>query len=487
VNESRADPVRRRLGIRGRLVVAFILIAGISAGALALGSYLLVREARLAGSLDLARERARTDLRLASGITAREVTPGGFLQGYEQDGAHAVLAFPGRAAVASDPAVNPALPASLRGLVRAGQLGYARLTVAGAPYLVIGGKVPRSAGSLYLFFPESALASYLGQLSTVLLAAWLAVLAAAGLTGRLLARRTLEPVARASAAARSMAGGELATRLPVLGPDEFGDWAASFNELADVVQRQIAALSAAQARERQFTSDVAHELRTPLTTLVAEASELRDKLARMPPDARRPTELMIWDVTRLRTLVEELTEVSRLDAGMEPVAPALVGVRSAAAAILASRGWAGQVVFEGEDATVRTDPRRLERILANLIGNAVEHGGGHGVRVTCASAGGAVTVEVSDAGPGIAPEHLPHVFERFYKADSSRSAAGSGLGLAIALENARLLGGELTASSPLALGARFRLTLPAALGGGGAAPDGAAAGGADVSAQVSER
>ncbi len=460
--------MRRRLGIRGRLVVAFILIAGISAGALALGSYLLVRDARLDGSLDLARERARTDLRLATGITAREVTPGGFLQGYEQSGAHAVLTFPGRPAVASDPAVNPALPGSLRALVRAGQLGYARLTVGGAPYLVVGGKVPRSTGSLYLFFPESAIASYLDQLGTVLLAAWLAVLAAAGLTGRLLARRTLEPVARASAAARSMAGGQLATRLPVLGTDEFGDWAASFNEMADVVQRQIAALSAAQSRERQFTSDVAHELRTPLTALVAEASVLRDKLARMPPDARRPTELMIWDVTRLRTLVEELTEVSRLDAGIEPVSPALVGVRSAVRAILASRGWAGQVVFEGQDASVRTDPRRLERILANLIGNAVEHGGGHGVRVTCGPAGdsgGGVVVEVSDAGPGIAPEHLPHVFERFYKADSSRSAAGSGLGLAIALENARLLGGDLTASSPLTLGARFRLTLPGTSGG----------------------
>jgi len=457
-----ARPGRRRRwiwprGLRGRLIVAFVLVAAVSAGALAVASYLLVRQARLQGSLTTSAVQAREDLNLAATITYPEA--GSFVRAYEQRGTHAVLIFPGGRRVASDTQVDPPIPAALRTLVRQGQLGYQRMDIGGRPYLAVAGRVPGSAAELYLFFPEQSIERNLAQLRNILAAAWLGVLLLAALVGRALARRTLEPVARASEAARLIAGGRLDTRLPVSAADEFGTWAATFNEMADALEAKIAALSAAQARELRFTANVAHELRTPLAALVAGASLLSDQVSDLPEPARRPVELLIADVSRLRTLVAELMEISRLDAGSEPVQRRLVDVRSLVTALITARGLADRVITDGEPLRLTTDPRRVERILANLVGNAVEHSG-RDVRVRTGTDGAYGYVDVADAGPGIPPEHLPHVFERFYKADSARTSAGSGLGLAIAQENARLLGGHISVTSDVRRGSVFRLVLP---------------------------
>jgi two-component system sensor histidine kinase MtrB len=420
-------------------------------------SYLLVRQARFDGSLTASAIQARQDLNLATAITYREAGP--IAQAYEEHGAHAVLTFPGRPAVVSDAAVNPPIPAGLRELVRRGQVGYQRLTVRGQAYLMVGGRVPDSPAQLYLFFSERGIGQALGQLRNSLAAAWLGVLLVAVLVGRILARRTLEPVARASEAARLIADGRLDTRLPAEAPDEFGAWAAAFNEMADVLAVKISALSAAQAREVRFTANVAHELRTPLTALVAEASLLGEQVDQLPEPARRPVELLISDVRRLRTLVDELMEISRLDAGSEPVQRRPADLQAIAAALIAARGWEDTVSIDSEPLTVTTDPRRVQRILTNLLENAMEHSG-RAVTVRIGQRGACGVVCVADGGPGIAPEHQPHVFERFYKTDSSRAGAGSGLGLAIALENARLLGGTIAVTSDVAAGSVFQLTLP---------------------------
>jgi two-component system sensor histidine kinase MtrB len=447
----------RRGGLRRRLVVAFVLVAAISAGALAVASFLLVRQARLQGSLAASAVEARQDLKLAARISYPEA--GAFVRAYEQRRIHAVLVFPGGRAVSSNPLVNPAIPASLRGVVRQGKLGYQRIGVAGVPYLVLGGRVAGSAAQLYLLFSEENLQANLGQLRNTLAVAWLGVVLAATLVGTALARRTLEPVARASEAARQMAGGRLDTRLPAGPADEFGAWATAFNEMADTLEAKIAELVAAQERERRFTANVAHELRTPLAALVAEASVLNAQGGLLPEQARRPVELLVADVRRLRTLVDELMEISRLDAGSEAVRRQVVDVRSIVSGLLSARGWQGRVAPVGGPLTLTTDPRRIERILANLIGNAIEHGG-RDIEVRTGSTGDGGWIEVADAGPGIPAEHLPHVFERFYKADSARASAGSGLGLAIALEHARLLGGTISVSSVAGRGSVFRLTLP---------------------------
>ena len=189
------------------------------------------------------------------------------------------------------------------------------------------------------------------------------------------------------------------------------------------------ALSDAQARERRFTSDVAHELRTPLTALVGEASLLREHLDAMPPDARRAAELLVQDVTRLRKLVDELMEISRFDAGRETVRTEPVELAPLVGAVLRARGWDGRVTVEGDWLELSTDRRRLERIVANLVGNAVEHGRAD-VRMRIGRDGRGAFVEVTDAGPGIPPEHLPRLFDRFYKADPARSGGGSGLSAA---------------------------------------------------------
>ncbi|HXF56385.1 MAG TPA: HAMP domain-containing sensor histidine kinase [Actinomycetota bacterium] len=444
--------------LRRRLTVAFVLVAGISAGALALGSFLLVREARLRDSLQRAEREARFNLALAANLPEEGPDLQRFVAGYEQRGVHALLVT-GDLRFASDPAVDPELPPSLRAVVRRGELGYLRTNVGDEPYLVVGGRAPGSPAELYFLFSEAGLEADLGQLRTVLVLGWAAVVILAGLVGRALARRTLDPVARASQAARAIAEGILATRLPVESRDEFGAWAQSFNEMAEALEAKVRALSEARARERRFTSDVAHELRTPLTALVGEASLLREHLDRFPPEARRPAELLVEDVARLRRLVDDLMEISRLDAGGEPVAAQPVPLLGLVRSTLAARGWEGRVRVGGEELTVRTDPRRVERIVSNLVGNALEHGGPH-VEVTVGRDGQGTFVEVADDGPGIAPEDLPHIFDRFYKGDPSRRGPGSGLGLAIALENARLLGGDIEVRSEWGAGARFRLLLP---------------------------
>jgi two-component system sensor histidine kinase MtrB len=268
-------------------------------------------------------------------------------------------------------------------------------------------------------------------------------------------------VRQASEAAGALAEGLLETRLPVETNDEFGAWAAAFNEMAEALEEKIRALSEAQARERRFTSDVAHELRTPLTALAAEAALLGEQLDRMPAEARRPAQLLVEDVGRLRRMVEELMEISRLDVGRENVRMEPVDLGALAAGVLRSRGWDTSVSLDAEPIVVETDRRRAERVVSNLIENAVAHGG-RDVAVRVGRDGTGAIVEVGDRGPGIAPKHLPHLFERFYKADPARSGGGSGLGLAIALENARLLGGRIDAWSEVGAGSRFTLTLPVA-------------------------
>jgi signal transduction histidine kinase len=323
----------------------------------------------------------------------------------------------------------------------------------------VGARAPGSQIDVYLVASEDRLSGDLRQLRNVLAVGWLAVVMVAALVGTVLARRTLGPVARASQAARAMAEGLLETRLPIEGRDEFGAWAVSFNEMAEALESKIAALSEAQARERRFTSDVAHELRTPLTALVGEASLLREHLDGIPEDARRPAEMVIHDVSRLRRLVEDLMEISRFDAGRESVADEPVDLTLLVAATVRARAWEGRVEVRGQRVVIDSDRRRLERIVGNLIGNALEHGG-RTVRVGVGRKEGSALVEVSDDGPGIDPRHVPYLFDRFYKADRARAGPGSGLGLAIAMENARLLGGDIEVWSEPGLGSRFTLRLP---------------------------
>ena len=442
--------------LRRRLAVAFVLVAGISAGALAIGSYVLVRQARLSDSLDRAQTEARYDLVLAQTFLPLGLDGAATLLTAFEQRVHVVFVSSG-VRQPSNASFDPPISAGVRAIASTGRLAYERLTTHGHHLLVIGGRIPGSVDELYLVLVEDRITSDLVQLRNVLAAGWVVVVIVAGLVGRTLAKRALDPVAQASDAARSIAEGLMATRLPVEGADEFGTWAASFNEMADALEAKIADLSEAQARERRFTADVAHELRTPLTALVGAASLLSQHVAAMPEAARRPAELLVQDVARLRRLVEDLMEVSRFDAGSEAVLAEPVRLADLAHAVVRSRGWDGTVHIHGT-AELRTDPRRVERIVSNLVGNSIEHGGG-AADVRLASNNGFATIEVTDHGPGIARGDLDRIFDRFTKLDAARSGSGSGLGLAIARENARLLGGDIDVRSEPGSGATFTVRL----------------------------
>ena len=450
-----ATPIRTGR-LRRRLTIAFVMVGGLSAGALALGSYLVVRHDRL----DESASRALQDSRLNT-LIARAT-----LHGRQGDIGRLEARFATRGTFATvigtDGRVPPGrlpVPADLRRLANAGQVAYERRTIAGVPYLIVAEPLPAHGTQLYYFYDETQVWADLDQLRNILVAGWLVLVALSGLVGAVLARRTLQPVAGASAAARSLAEGLLDTRLPATGSDEFGAWAASFNHMADALQAKITALTDAQARERRFTADVAHELRTPLTALVNEAALLQRHGEELPPEVARLTDLLVQDVSRLRRLIDDLMEISRLDAGVEAVRVEQVDLAALIEGIVRSRGWQPRVDVTGDRPMVGTDRRRVERIVANLVGNAVEHGGGRAaVRVN--GDGSETVIAIADHGPGIPSDFAPRLFDRFSKADPSRTAAGSGLGLAIAHENATLLGGSIAVESTPGDGATFTLRLP---------------------------
>ena len=437
--------------LRRRLAVAILMVGALSAGAVAVSGYLLVRQARLHDSADAAVGVARVDLGLA------ERTPNGavLISELSTRGQLFTLAEGGQLRGSA-----LRVPVGLQRLVRGRrQIAYQRMTVRGEPLVVVGVPQPRLDRQLYLFSSEAQLWRDLGTLRNVLLIGWLVVTGLSGVAGIVLARGLLRPVAAASNAARSLAEGLLDTRLPAGAEDEFGVWAASFNSMADALQAKITELTAARERERRFTADVAHELRTPLTALVNEVRRLSLGIDRMPPNDARMIELLGRDSGRLRRLIDDLLEISRLEAGQEPIERDRVDVAKLIDTIVQTNAWNDHVTVAANGTTLVTDRHRLERILSNLIGNAIEHGG-RSTRVAAHGSDEGVLIDVSDQGPGIPPEFMPHLFERFSKADTSRSANGSGLGLAIAAENAALLAGRIEVTNLPGRGARFTLHLP---------------------------
>ncbi|WP_405060756.1 HAMP domain-containing histidine kinase [Kribbella sp. NBC_01505] len=275
------------------------------------------------------------------------------------------------------------------------------------------------------------------------------------------ARGVLRPVRDLRDTARLLAAGDLSARTAPQGADELADLTVTVNEMAASLQESMLTMHRMQADARRFAADVAHELRTPLSTLTAVVEVLADTTAGMEPDARESAELAITETERLVRLVEDLMEVSRFDAGTAGLRLEETDLASAVRDCLRARGWLDRVSLVAPDgAVLRCDRRRLDVIVANLVGNALRHGAPP-VLVRAGVDQDEAVVEVTDNGPGLSPEVLPRVFDRFYKADAARTRTpGSGLGLAIALENARLHGGDLTASNDANGGARFTLRLP---------------------------
>lgn len=458
--------VRPANTFRRRLTLAFVLVAGLASGALAVGAAIVVTNTRQGTFAERAVREASRSLALwpdgdpPSALLER-------LEAIEEPGGPGIVVIErdGTGTSSLDVLTPDDVPRSLRREVRDARGGTveARVRVSGTPYLVVARSLPEHDADAFVFFSREELIQSLRELRFTLLIGWGIVTAASALFGTVFARRTLRPVREAADAAQAVTEGLLATRLPVTGHDEFAHWHAAFNTMVAALEEKLVALEEARDREQRFTADVAHELRTPLGSVVTASSLLSEAAPGLPATVQRPVEILAESADRLHRLVEELLELREIDAGEGMVHVDRIDLSEAVRSAVLAHGWEHEVRVDAQGpAILDVDRWRLDRILVNLISNAVHHGAPP-VVVTVGHTDGTATVQVADAGPGIPPSDLPHLFERYYKTSTSRSpgSGGSGLGLSIAMENARLLGGRLDVRSELGRGTSFTLTLPA--------------------------
>jgi two-component system sensor histidine kinase MtrB len=375
------------------------------------------------------------------------------------------------------PALVPdSVPEAVQQRVRGDGLtwAYSRLVLADKTTvkgLVFGGPVhvgPRVL-QLYYLFPLTNEDYTIALIQRIVLFAGLGLVLLVALTAVLVTRQVVGPVRMAARTAQRLAAGRLEERMPVHGDDELAMLAGSFNEMADSLQEKITRLEEMSRLQRRFTSDVSHELRTPLATIRMAADVLHDARPDFPAEVARSVELLQAELDRFESLLADLLEISRYDAGVAALEAEPTDLRSVihrvadASQPLAERTGSELVLqLPDEPVVAEVDPRRVERILRNLVGNAIEHGEGGAVEIRLAGNQQAVAVTVRDHGVGLRPGEAALVFNRFWRADPARTrgTGGTGLGLAISLEDARLHGGWLHPWGRSGTGAQFRLTLP---------------------------
>ena len=288
----------------------------------------------------------------------------------------------------------------------------------------------------------------------------------------LISLQALRPIRAARLTSERIAAGHLDERMQIRGADDLAGLGRSMNHMADELGAKIQQLENLSLVQRQFVSDVSHELRTPLTTVRMAADVLYEGRDEFDLLTRRSTELLKGELDRFESLLTELLEISRFDAGAAELQVddidlvQLVATEVAAQEPLADSYDTRLVLQSPEQVWCRVDPRRVRRIVANLISNAIEHGEGHDVELTIGANAQAAAITVRDHGVGFSAAQAHQVFTRFWRADPSRqrTVGGSGLGLSIALEDAQLHGGWLNAWGRPGHGAQFRLTLPLVAG-----------------------
>ena len=335
------------------------------------------------------------------------------------------------------------------------------------PGLVIG--APLGNYQLYYLFPLDQEQQTLALFQRTLIGGGVALVLLLAAIASLVTRWVVIPVREAAQAAELLAGGHLEERMPVRGTDDLARLGTSFNEMAASLQEKLVELQELSQVQRQFVSDVSHELRTPLSTIRIAADVLLEAKEQLDEAAGRSAELLQGQLERFEALLTDLLEISRYDANAATLETESVDIRDLvlrtaddARQIAEHRSTRIELRLPAEPCIADVDPRRVERILRNLLVNAVEHGEGRDVVVTAGADGYAVAITVRDHGVGLRPGEEILVFDRFWRADPARArtSGGTGLGLSIAREDALLHGGWLQAWGQPNRGSVFRLTVP---------------------------
>ncbi|WP_329444830.1 MtrAB system histidine kinase MtrB [Streptomyces sp. NBC_01426] len=340
------------------------------------------------------------------------------------------------------------------------------------PALVIGKRLTDINGApydLYYLFPLSQEEESLNLIKVTIATAGVFVVVLLGAIAWLVVRQVVNPVRMAAGIAERLSAGRLQERMKVTGEDDIARLGEAFNKMAQNLHTKIQQLEDLSRMQRRFVSDVSHELRTPLTTVRMAADVIHDARVDFDPVTARSAELLAGQLDRFESLLADLLEISRFDAGAAALEAEPIDLREVVRRVIDGaeplaehKGSRIRVLGDTQPVIAEADSRRVERVLRNLVVNAVEHGEGRDVVVRLASAGGAVAVAVRDYGVGLKPGEATRVFNRFWRADPARArtTGGTGLGLSIAVEDARLHGGWLQAWGEPGGGSQFRLTLP---------------------------
>jgi two-component system sensor histidine kinase MtrB len=499
-----------RRSLRGRVVTAIVLLSAVVVGSVGWLAMRQISDGLVSSRVDDSVAEARTETatareRLSSAggtdfdpdtqlrLLVENLVARGEVKGFELVVLGPVGEPGGTGGVRTTPGVDEeSVPAALRRTVERGENGlawtYTRVSytsdaaaLAGEggdartaqPGVAVGSTIvlPSDGGryALYYLFPMEEEQQTLALLRQVLLTAGVLLLVLVAAVALLVTRQVITPVRLARRVAERIASGRLEERMTVSGEDDIARLAMSFNQMAEALQSQIRKLVELSRVQRTFVSDVSHELRTPLTTVRMAGDVLFDARASFDPVTARAAELLQNELDRFENLLADLLEISRFDAGaavldLEDTDLADVAHRvvAATAPVADQRGVSVSILDGGGVFMVEADVRRVERIVRNLVANAIDHADTTGVVIRVASDGGAVALTVRDHGVGLAPGQSAMVFNRFWRGDPARArtTGGTGLGLAIALEDARLHGGWLQAWGIPGGGAQFRLTLP---------------------------
>ena len=462
---------------------------------LVLGGFLLMQQATI-GVLDGKKETAKNEARQAVNTAQEQLYAAdltaevnvdkllldlatGFASRAEQYEviiiAHGQTITAGNAAVTSIPdRLRQQVEGSDKLLMTSTEINYRDLRasvpglVAGATLTVLG----TGRYQIYLMFPLTQEIATLAVLRYAVVTTGAILVILLTFIAALVSRQVVTPVRAARRAAESLASGNLRDRMKVRGKDDLARLGTSMNYMASELEKQINTLEELSAVQQRFVSDVSHELRTPLTTVRMAAEVLYEARDDFDPVAARSAELLQNELDRFDALLSDLLEISRFDAGVAQLSVEEVDLRDLVYRVVEANERLAETyqteiaVHESGEAKAEVDTRRIERILRNLLVNAIEHSEGHPIDILIETDDAAVAIAVRDHGVGFEASQARQVFHRFWRGDAARArtVGGTGLGLAIAMEDANLHGGWLTAWGRPAMGAQFRLTLPRNVG-----------------------